>query len=182
MQYKIIESLQAINADEWNQVAGSQYPFTRHEFLLALEQNNCVGNKFGWWPRFIVAYEHNKLVGAVPVYLKDNSYGELVFDGIWADAYKRAGQNYYPKYVVGIPYTPATGPRILVEASHKKQNEIRIGLIQRVLQLAEQSDVSSLHWLFTDAKDTVILKEQGLMLRLGCQFHWTNQGDRNSVV
>ncbi len=179
MQYKVIEHIKLIDSSEWNRIAGCQYPFTRHEFLLALEQNGCIGDEFGWWPHFVVAYDDGKLVGAVPVYLKDNSYGELVFDGVWAEAYKRAGRNYYPKYVIGIPYTPATGPRILVKASHEKQNEIRIGLIQRVQQLAEQSGVSSLHWLFTDAKDTAILKEQGLMLRLGCQFHWRNQGYKN---
>lgn len=174
MQYKIIESLQSISADDWNRVAGSQYPFTRYEFLIALEENDCVGEKFGWWPRFIAAYDNDQLVGAVPVYLKDNSYGELVFDWSWADAYKRAGLNYYPKYVVSIPYTPAAGPRILVDSSHDKQHEIRLGLINGVQQLAEQSGVSSLHWLFTGADDTVLLKEQGLMLRVGCQFHWTN--------
>jgi len=179
MQFKIIESLQSIKADDWNRVAGTDYPFTRHEFLLALEQNDCVGEKFGWWPRFVVAYDNDKLVGAVPVYLKDNSYGEFVFDWSWADAYKRAGLDYYPKYVVSIPYTPASGPRILVDAAHEQQTEIRQGLVQAVQQLAEQSGVSSLHWLFTDARDTVLLKEQGLMLRLGCQFHWTNHEYKN---
>lgn len=175
MQYRIIENLQAINAADWNRVAGTPYPFTRHEFLLALEQNDCVGEKFGWWPRFVVAYDGDALVGAVPVYLKDNSYGEFVFDWAWADAWKRAGLDYYPKYVVGIPYTPATSSRILVDITHEKQYEIRLGLVQAVQQLAEQSGVSSLHWLFTNAGDTVLLKEQGLILRLGCQFHWTNQ-------
>lgn len=179
MQYKITESLQAIAADEWNHIAGTDYPFTRHEFLLALEQNDCVGEKFGWRPRFVTAYDNDRLVGAVPVYLKDNSYGEFVFDNAWADAYQRAGLRYYPKYVVGIPYTPATGPRILVEPSHAKQQKIRQGLAQAVQQLAEESGVSSLHWLFTDDRDTVLLKEQGLMLRLGCQFHWTNHDYAN---
>ncbi len=176
MQFKIVESLQAIAAADWNRVAGVEYPFTRHEFLLALEENDAVGEKYGWWPRFLLAYDHDQLVGAAPVYLKDNSYGEFVFDMSWADAYKRAGLRYYPKYVVSIPYTPATGPRILVDKSHARQNDIRLGLIQGVQQLAEQSGVSSLHWLFTDANDTAALKEQGLMLRLGCQFHWINHG------
>jgi predicted N-acyltransferase len=176
MQYKITESLQSIKTDDWNRIAGTEYPFTRHEFLLALEQHDCVGEKFGWRPRFVTAYDNDRLVGAVPAYLKDNSYGEFVFDNAWADAYQRAGLRYYPKYIVSIPYTPATGQRILVDASHDKQNEIRQGLVQAVQQLAEESGVSSLHWLFTDARDTVLLKEQGLMLRLGCQFHWSNHG------
>ena len=174
MQYSVIESVESFESEDWNRIAGTENPFTRHEFLLALEEHDCVGEKYGWWPRFVVAYDNDKLVGAVPLYLKDNSYGEFVFDWSWADAYKRTGLKYYPKYVASIPYTPATGPRILVDTAHEKANNIRLGLIQSTQQLAEQSCVSSLHWLFTDADDTALLQEQGFMLRLGCQFHWTN--------
>ncbi|MDH5444276.1 MAG: GNAT family N-acetyltransferase [Gammaproteobacteria bacterium] len=174
-QFNITESLNSIQLEDWNRVVGSQYPFSQYEFLKALEDHEGVGEKYGWWPRFVTAWEGERLVGAVPLYLKDNSYGEFVFDMSWADAYKRAGIRYYPKYVASIPYTPATGPRIHVEANHPNANEIRSGLITASQQLAEESGVSSLHWLFTDEKDTVSLKEQGYMLRLGCQFHWTNE-------
>ena len=175
MQYKIIESLKSINANDWNKVVGSQYPFSHYEFLRALEDHEAVGEKYGWWPRFVTAWEGETLTGAVPLYLKDNSYGEFVFDMAWADAYQRAGIRYYPKYVASIPYTPATGPRIHVIDNHPHASEIRSGLIKATQQLAEESGVSSLHWLFTDEKDTVTLKEQGYTLRLGCQFHWQNE-------
>ena len=179
MQYSVIESIKAIESRDWNRVVGSQYPFAQYEFLRALEEHAAVGEQYGWWPRFVVAYAGQQLTGVVPLYLKDNSYGEFVFDWAWADAYKRAGLRYYPKYVASIPYTPATGPRIHVDASLPNQAEIRLGLIQAAQRLAEQSGVSSLHWLFTNAEDTVLLKEQHYMLRLGYQFHWTNHGYRN---
>jgi len=175
MKYSIIESLQSIRAEDWDRVVGSQFPFSQYAFLRALEDHAAVGQKYGWWPQFVVAYDNDTLVGAVPLYLKDNSYGEFVFDSAWADAYKRNSLRYYPKLVASIPYTPASGPRIHVDSQHAQQADIRLGLMQAAQQLAEQSGVSSLHWLFTDANDTVLLKEQGLSLRLGCQFHWTNQ-------
>ncbi|MDH5778825.1 MAG: GNAT family N-acetyltransferase, partial [Gammaproteobacteria bacterium] len=174
MQYKLIESLLDIRKDDWNGIAGTDYPFTRYEFLVALEQNNCVGETYGWHPRFITAWDGEQLAGAIPLYLKENSYGEFVFDHAWADAYHRSGIPYFPKHVVSIPYTPATGQRILVSLEHQQQHEIRSGLIKASLEFSKDAQVSSLHWLFTDKNDTVALKEQGFMLRLGCQFHWQN--------
>lgn len=178
MELRITTAIDAVEAEEWNQVAGTGYPFLRHEFLSALERHGAVGEQYGWLPRHLLAREDGRLIGAVPLYLKDNSYGEFVFDWAWADAYHRHGLSYYPKAVVAIPYTPATGPRLLV---HPAADRARVApaLVGLARALVEQEGLSSLHWLFTDADDTALLREQGFMPRLGCQFHWHNRGYRD---
>jgi predicted N-acyltransferase len=143
-----------------------------------LEQSGSTGEKFGWIPRHLVAYENNQPVGALALYEKDNSYGEFVFDWAWADAYQRNGLNYYPKLVNAAPYTPATGPRILVHPE-KDRGAIGSELINAAIHLAKEQHYSSLHFLFTTKQDTDFLEQQGLMLRLGCQYHWQNRGYRD---
>ena len=157
-------------------LAGNTDPFIRYEFLAALENNNCLHN-WGWQPQYIIARnEDDELVGAVPMYLKDNSYGEFVFDWAWADAYARHGHRYYPKLVVAVPYTPVTGKRIL---ARQDDPDIRRQLVQAALTHAKQLEVSSLHWLFTDDDSTTLLEQQGFMRRSGCQFHWHNRDHEN---
>ena len=114
MRIEIIEELSAIDLSAWNRVAGKSNPFLQHPFLSALEHHHCL-EEYGWYPQHIGIYEQDALVAAMPMYIKDNSYGELVFDWAWADAYHRHGLPYYPKLVTAIPYTPATGPRLLVD-------------------------------------------------------------------
>lgn len=178
MELKILPAIDAIGRDAWNAVSGTDNPFLRYEFLAALENNRCIGERHGWLPRHLAAYENRQLVGAVPLYLKNNSYGEFVFDWSWADAYQRAGLPYYPKSVVAVPYTPATGPRILIaaNAAREKIADQLIGLAQ---EWSQSENLSSLHWLFTGTDDTRRLKNHGLLLRLGCQFHWQNRAYRD---
>ena len=179
MQLQITTGIAEFTQVEWNRVTGIDNPFLRYEFLAALESNDCVGEKHGWLPRHLAARNDNgELVGVVPLYLKTNSYGEFVFDWSWADACERQGMAYYPKAVVAIPYTPATGPRLLVR-SDQDADVIGTHLIQLAQRLAEQEKLSSLHWLFTDPVDTQRLKQQHFMLRLGCQFHWHNHDYRD---
>ena len=174
MKFSIADSIDTVTAGQWNAVAGTGNPFLRHEFLAALEHNGCVGEQYGWLPRHLLAFtDAGQLAGAVPLYLKDNSYGEFVFDNAWADAYQRAGLTYFPKAVAAIPYTPATGPRILT-APGKQGDAVAAQLVQLAQQWAASENLSSLHWLFTDDTDTQRLENAGLMLRLGCQFHWHN--------
>lgn len=177
MKLKIttIDSLHAISADEWNVLAGLENPFTQYEFLIALENNGAVGKEFGWLTNFFLAYDDNdELVGALPLYIKFNSYGEFVFDWAWADAYQQNGLRYYPKLVSSIPYTPATGARILI-ADKSNYKDIADALIDSVISFAEKSQLSSFHCLFTNKQDTEYLKNHPqLMMRLGCQFHWHN--------
>lgn len=179
MQFQVTNSINEFTQDEWNSVAGTDYPFLRYEFLSALENNNCLGEQHGWLPRFLAIRDaDNTLSGAIPLYIKTNSYGEFVFDWSWADAYQRQGLEYYPKAVVAVPYTPVTGPRILIN-EHFDQQEIAAQLIHFALKFAVSEGLSSLHWLFTNAEQTSWLEAKQLPLRLGCQFHWYNHNYDN---
>ncbi len=176
MRSTILDNINTVTAAAWDALVPDDNPFIKHAFLLTLEEHDCVGQRYGWIPQHIAVYDDNdELIGAAPMYLKDNSYGELVFDWSWADAYQRSGLRYYPKLVTAIPYTPATGPRLLV-APQADQLVVRQLLIDVAISLAESNGLSSIHWLFTNPTDTAILKQSGLALRLGCQFHWQNRG------
>jgi predicted N-acyltransferase len=173
-------SIDEIPAAAWNALAGDDLPHLRHEFLAAMEHHGCVGERFGWLPRHLILRDaQDRPVAAAPCYLKFNSYGEFVFDWSWADAYQRAGERYYPKLVVASPYTPATGLRILTggnDGDDASRPALAAALIQGSVQLAERLGVSGLHWLFTSETETGWLRAEGLMPRLGCQFHWQNRG------
>lgn len=174
MRTSVVNQVRDIPLHDWNRVSGTGHPFLRHEFLSALETHGCVGDAHGWWPRHIVAYDTDgTLVGIAPLYLKNNSYGEFVFDWAWADAYHRAGLDYYPKLVSSIPYTPVTGPRLLVHAASDRAT-VCAALIDRALSLIKEQQASSLHWLFTSEADTALLREAGFMRRSSCHFHWHN--------
>ncbi|MBK1723570.1 GNAT family N-acetyltransferase [Thiocystis violacea] len=163
-----------IPAQTWNALADPDTPFLRHEFLRAMEDHGCVGEQLGWIPTHLALRDADDEVLAVaPCYLKLNSYGEFVFDWSWADAYRRSGRDYYPKLVIASPYTPATGTRILTGSGDREGAHAR-ALIQGSVKVAERLEVSSLHWLFTTEHETQQLESQGLMRRLGCQFHWRN--------
>lgn len=165
-----------IPAEQWNRLAGEDSPFLRHEFLDAMERHGCVGEPTGWVPQHLALRDPTgQLVAAAPCYLKLNSYGEFVFDWSWADAYRRQGLRYYPKLVVASPYTPATGPRILTGDSAAREQLAR-ALVQGAVRVAEGMGVSSLHWLFTAEDEQAVLEGQGLVRRVGCQFHWGNPG------
>lgn len=177
MHVSVVDSLEKISAPEWNALAGGANPFLRHEFLLALERSGCVGAKTGWVPRHLAAYADGRLIGAAPMYLKDHSYGEYVFDWAWANAYAHAGQQYYPKLVVAVPFTPVSGIRLLTSGTD--QSSIKTKLIEGALKHQQEIGASSLHWLFTMEEDTRLLEAHGHMRRVGCQFHWSNPGYRD---
>lgn len=174
MNVRIHESIDQIPATDWNRVAATSDPFLHHAFLAALEHHGCL-HPYGWLPQHLGAYDgQGRLVGAAPLYLKDNSYGEFVFDWAWADAYERAGGSYYPKLVAAVPYTPATGPRLL-----GTEPSVQRALLQRSLEHARELGVSSLHWLFPPETELELMEAQGLLRRTGCQFHWHNRGYRD---
>lgn len=172
-EVRIITSINNIPAKQWAALALNNNPFIDYAFLSALENNDCL-IKWGWQPRFIGLYEQQSLIAAMPMYLKDNSYGEFVFDSAWADAYSRNGLHYYPKLVVAVPYTPATGPRLLLHKDNTNPEELRTELMEAALNYAKSIDVSSLHYLFTTEIETSALEKTGLLRRTGCQFHWQN--------
>jgi predicted N-acyltransferase len=173
MRFEIVERLHNIDPMAWDRLSDGRSPFLLHAFLSALENNHCL-EEYGWYPQHILVYEDQELVAAMPLYIKDNSYGELVFDWGWADAYHRAGVPYYPKLVCAIPYTPATGPRLLVAQTHDYAHYAK-ALIDYAREYAMHNNMSSLHWLFTDTRDTELFRDAGYPLRLGCQFHWHNE-------
>jgi predicted N-acyltransferase len=178
MRTEVVDSLTLVKAEDWNRLADTSNPFVQHQFLVALEKNRCL-QEYGWYPQHIVLYDDNeKLLAATPLYIKDNSYGELVFDWSWADAYHRAGLPYYPKLVTAIPYTPVTGPRLLV-APEQDYASCAKCLTEAAVDHADQLGASGVHWLFTNQQDTDYLKEQHYSMRLGCQFHWRNSEYEN---
>ena len=156
-----------IPSADWNALAGADTPFLRHEFLAAMEAHQCVGESLGWIPNHLALRDASgQILAAAPCYIKLNSYGELVFDWSWADAYRRHGRRYYPKLVIASPYTPANGPRILAGCSERAA-EYADALVLGALDVARRMDVSSQHWLFTTEQETDQLVSLGLMRRLG---------------
>lgn len=179
MEISLETSLENIQPEEWDALGGDADPFLSHAFLVALERHNCVGETFGWYPRHLLIRDNqNRLIGAMPMYLKTNSYGELVFDWSWASAYERSGRRYYPKLVIGIPYTPITGKRLLT-APGADATGVKDALIQAAIQIAEDNGLSSIHWLFLDSEDRERLEANGMVLRRDCQYHWHNRDYAN---
>jgi len=174
---EIIGGIDGVDAATWDALANGQ-PFLRHAFLHALEASGCVDATTGWTPMHLVCRRGEAVVGALPLYLKSHSYGEFVFDWAWAEAYARAGIDYYPKLVSAVPYTPATGPRLLV---HPQEDAGAVGgaLRTAAIALAEHLDVSSLHVLFPAEAELAGWRDAGLLERRDCQFHWHNAGYRD---
>ncbi len=177
MRSRVVRHISAVEPDAWNALTGGVYPFLRHEFLFALEEYGCLGRHVGWIPYHLLIEDAERgLVAALPMYLKFNSFGEFVFDWAWADAYERAGMDYYPKLVVASPFTPATGPRLLIRPEHCS-DRLAEAVVDFAIEAAQDAGVSSLHWLFT--QDRVLLDSPQVLKRLGCQFHWENRGYRD---
>ncbi|MGH8204491.1 MAG: peptidogalycan biosysnthesis protein, partial [Steroidobacteraceae bacterium] len=172
MQARIARSLAAVDAAAWNALPGAETPFLRHEFLHALEASGCATAATGWDARHVLLHDQaGQLAAALPLYLKSHSWGEFVFDFAWAEAYERAGLPYYPRLVSAIPFTPATGPRLLAA-----NDPARARLLDEARRQGEALGASSLHLLFPREPDRGFLESSGLMTRLDCQYHWRNDG------
>ncbi|WP_186419975.1 GNAT family N-acetyltransferase [Bosea sp. CS1GBMeth4] len=151
-------------------------PFVSHAFLRALEESGCVGGRTGWSPAYLLVEDaDDRLIAAAPSFVKGHSQGEYVFDHSWAEAYMRAGGRYYPKIQVAAPFTPATGPRLLV-AEGPRVAEARAALIAGLEALREQVRGSSVHVTFAQEPDMAALLEAGFLERHDIQFHWRNDG------
>ena len=184
LQVKIAQGLKAVPASAWDACALSAgsgdddpvNPFVSHAFLSALEESGCVGPKAGWSPvHVLVEDEAGTLLGAAPCYLKSHSMGEYVFDHSWADAYTRAGGRYYPKLQVAVPFTPATGPRLLVP-NGSQADHVRSYLIAGLRALRDQTGASSIHATFVQDADLKALTSEEFLRRDDQQFHWFNEG------
>ena len=169
---RIHDNPSAIDAAAWNELLALQAapsPFMRHEYLAAMHDSGSASPRSGWTAQFATLWRGKTLVGACPLYVKDHSYGEYVFDWAWANAYEQHGLSYYPKAVVAVPFTPVPGSRLLA-----RDAESRALLVQGLLQWCKQAALSSLHLLFGADEDIAACSESGLMLRNTVQFHWTN--------
>lgn len=175
MEVRVAEGLGGVDAEAWDALTGDDNPFVEYAFLRALETSDSVGADQGWLPLHLLVEDEGKLVGAAPCYLKDNSYGEYIFDWAWADAAARAGVPYYPKIVVGVPFTPATGPRLLVHPTADPAH-VRDALLAGLEALLEQTEASGFHILFCSDDEAAFCAERGLIRRATHQFHWRNNG------
>jgi hypothetical protein len=173
-----VSSAGQVTADEWNGCAnsdGAYNPFVSHAFFSALENSGSAVARTGWAARHLVARMGGQAVGIVPCYLKNHSQGEYVFDHGWADAYARAGGSYYPKLQATVPFTPATGPRLLVRDGPAAAR-IREALAAGLVALCGATHASSVHVTFAREEEWTFLAEQGFLQRTDQQFHWHNEG------
>ncbi|MFD3188699.1 GNAT family N-acetyltransferase [Sedimentitalea sp. HM32M-2] len=181
IEIRINGALSQIAAADWDACACPEAagggrpvdPFTTYRFLSALEQSGSVGPGTGWQPQYLTAHLEGRMIGCAPMYLKSHSQGEYIFDHNWAHAYERAGGRYYPKLQIAVPFTPATGRRLLVRAGI--EDLARSALLQGALQLATDNGLSSLHVTFCTAAEAEAGARLGLMARTTQQFHWVNR-------
>jgi uncharacterized protein len=172
---KVVSTLSDIPAAAWDACAGSDNPFVSHAFLEALEASGSATGESGWLPQHLALEdERGTLLGAVPLYLKSHSYGEYIFDWGWASAYERAGGRYYPKLQCAVPFTPVTGPRLLLRPDAPEAAADT--LVAAMVELARRHKVSSLHVTFPTEPEWQRLGEAGFLQRIGQQFHWQNEG------
>lgn len=173
---KVVSSIHNIGAGAWDACAGVQSPFVQHAFFSALEDSGSVGAEAGWQPQHMVLEDAaGGVLACAPLYLKNHSYGEYVFDWNWAEAYQRAGGHYYPKLQCAVPFTPVTGPRLMVRGDVDAA-EARLALAAGMVELAKRLKVSSLHVTFPTEDESALLAEAGFMTRIGEQYHWKNEG------
>jgi predicted N-acyltransferase len=177
IEIEILSSITGVPAPAWDNLVGADDPFLEHAFLAALEASDSVGPDAGCLPHLVLAWQERRLVGAVPLYLKTNSYGEFIFDWAWADAAHRSGIRYYPKLVAAIPFTPATGQRLLV-APGADAALVADALVQAVRAVADHERVSSVHFLFCTEAERALLARDRYAPRLSMQFHWENRRER----
>ena len=182
VEIQILTSLAQIDAQEWDACANPSGdvrptdPFTTHRFLIALEDSGSVGAGTGWQPHYLVARSDGKVIAVAPMYGKSHSQGEYIFDHNWAHGYERTGGKYYPKLQIAVPFTPATGRRLLTRSGYEEIGQS--ALIQGAIQVATENHLSSLHITFCTADEAMAGVEMGLLRRTSQQFHWVNQDYR----
>ena len=174
---KVVYEINEIDETDWNRCAnpiGEIYnPFVDYRFLRALEVSGSVSNFTGWQPFHLLLEDDGATLAAMPLYLKSHSRGEFVFDGGWAHAWERAGGNYYPKLQCSIPFTPATGPRLLA-CSDEDQVVYQHHLLQAAIKVAQKINVSSLHITFLPQNESEIAQKSEFLQRVDTQYHWKN--------
>ena len=178
MRINISTSISDTDPAAWDALDAGGSPFLRHAFLATLESTGCVGAETGWYPAPITLHDERGLAAAAPAYVKAHSFGEFVFDFSWAQAYARHGLAYYPKLVLGVPFTPVSGARLLVRPDLDAA-KTRGQLIAAIRDFAETRNLSSVHGLFVNEADRQAFDQAGWLARRDVQFHWTNHGYRD---
>lgn len=170
MIVRLLSSLGAVPAADWDALHEGRNPFVSHAFLSGLEQHGCLRDDWGWTPRHLTVWDNDTLIAAAPGYLKTNSHGEFVFDHAWARAYAHYGREYYPKWLCAVPYSPVTGPRLLaLDATARGQ------LLAAIIEMTRQTGCSSAHINFLDECDDAACDDSGGWLpRIDVQYHWRN--------
>ncbi len=185
IEVEILEGIHRVSAAEWDACAAPERadggraanPFVTHAFLKALEDSDSASRHTGWAPHHLLARIGGRAVAAMPLYLKGHSQGEYVFDHSWASAYHQAGGRYYPKLQSAVPFTPATGPRLLVARDAPvAPDRLRAALLQAAVEIAEENGLSSFHATFCTEDEWRLGGEIGLLQRTDQQFHWENRG------
>ena len=180
MKCELVSSLADVNRNEWDSLNTSNHPFTSYDFLNSLEMSESVTAKTGWNPQHIIIKNNTgNIIGASPNYLKMHSYGEYIFDHAWANAFENAGGQYYPKLLSAIPFTPATGPRILIDPKNPDNNKIFELIIKMFEVIVQNNNLSSAHINFITDNLNKKLNNEKWIKRKGLQFHWHNR-DYNS--
>jgi len=172
---RVAQSMAEVDAAAWDALGGNDHPFVSHAFLNALEQSGSATAETGWMPQHVlVEDEGGKLIGAAPLYLKSHSQGEYIFDHGWAEAFERAGGQYYPKALIAVPFTPVTGPRLLTAPGAPET--VKQTLLAGCMEVCRRIDISTLHINFLSEEDWELCGKSGLLQRTSEQFHWLNQG------
>jgi len=175
---RVHRTINEIAPEAWDACAGDINPTVSHVFLNAMEESGSASARAGWAPQHLSFSDPaGRIIGAVPMYLKNHSYGEYVFDWGWADAYERSGGRYYPKLLCAVPFTPVPGPRLLIAPG--APIDTKRHLIAGMIELTRQRQISSLHINFPEAEDFEAFGEAGSLPRIGQQFHWVNNGYRD---
>ena len=151
--------MSAVSPAQWCELTDSDFPFSEHDFLSALEETDCVGEESGWIPGLLTIWKNDMLQGALYLYEKNKGYGEYIFDWGWAQAYERNGLNYYPKLVSAVPFTPATGRKLLTHPDADAA-QVRKKLLEEALDCMRSRNCSSLHFLYITAEELPVFKNR----------------------
>ena len=178
LSIEVLDTAARISAEAWERLRHDDYPFLRRDFLLGLEKSGSTTAESGWAPAHLRLHDGAQTLALLPAYLKSHSYGEYVFDWAWADAWQRMGLEYYPKLVTAIPFTPATGPRLLYDGAFEP-SALWTLLAEQMPALARELGFSSWHVLFPDEQSADALAQAGLHTRHQIQFHWNNRDYRD---
>ena len=178
MKIEFLDAIERIDKNDWNKLVRKKYPFLNYEFLKALEITKCVSPEEGWTPLHIVVSEKDIVLAIMPLYVKTDSQGEFIFDWSWADAYYRNGLEYYPKLVSSIPFTPASGPRLVI-ADERRSEEIIKAVSNALKKISEDNNFSSVHILLAEKKEIDLYSNEDFSLRTSYSFHWFNKEYKN---